>query len=148
MRIYISGKIGEEVISEATRAKFDAASKEIEYRYQYRLLNVIDPASEMYQDNMDRAFELCKRKKNYQDILLYDLYQLRTCDSIYMLEDWVLSNGARVEFDFALAAGKKIYFQSLAQAADFIGKKYDRCPEFCEWNEWLKSKAKEICIPI
>lgn len=47
MRVYISGKIGEEVISDETRQKFAAAQKMLEDRLS-DMSTVINPASEEF----------------------------------------------------------------------------------------------------
>lgn len=78
MRVYISGKIGEEVISDETRQKFAAAQKMLEDRLS-DMSTVINPASEEFQETMEQAFKWREIPMNYQDILLYDLQWLRTC---------------------------------------------------------------------
>ena len=97
MRVYISGKIGEEVISDETRQKFAAAQKMLEDRLS-DMSTVINPASEEFQETMEQAFKWREIPMNYQDILLYDLQWLRTCSAIYMLEDWGHSPGGATEF--------------------------------------------------
>lgn len=114
MRIYISGKIGEEVISDETRQKFAAAQKMLEDRLS-DMSTVINPASEEFQETIEQAFKWREIPMNYQDILLYDLQWLRTCSAIYMLEDWGHSPGGATEFYFAKATGKKIFFRTLAR---------------------------------
>ena len=111
MRIYISGKIGEEVISEATREKFARAERILEKHFNPEFDMIVNPASEAFQDTMKQAFEWRELLRNLPDILLYDLHWLRTCDAIYMLEDWTKSDGANVELDFARATGKKVLWQ-------------------------------------
>ena len=147
MRVYISGKIGEEVISDETRQKFAEAQKMLEDRLS-DMSTVINPASEEFQETMEQAFKWREIPMNYQDILLYDLQWLRTCSAIYMQEDWGRSPGAATEFDFAEATGKKIFFQDYSQAQTYIHRCYEKCPEGFEYNEWCNDKAREIWIPI
>ena len=147
MRVYISGKTGEEVISDETRQKFAEAQKMLEDRLS-DMSTVINPASEEFQETMEQAFKWREIPMNYQDILLYDLQWLRTCSAIYMLEDWGHSPGAATEFNFAQAAGKKIFFQDFSQAQTYIRRYHDTCPEGFEYNEWCNDKAREIWIPI
>lgn len=147
MRVYISGKIGEEVISDETRQKFAEAQKMLEDRLS-DMSTVINPASEEFQETMEQAFKWREIPMNYQDILLYDLQWLRTCSAIYMLEDWIHSPGGTTEFYFAQATGKKIFFQDYSQAQTYIHMNYDTCPEGYEYNEWCNDKAREIWIPI
>lgn len=39
----------------------------------------------------------------YQDYLIGDLVILKRCDIIFMLDNWQISNGARQEYDLAIA---------------------------------------------
>ena len=147
MRVYISGKIGEKVISDETRQKFSKAQKVLEDRLS-DMSTVINPASEEFQKTMEQAFKWREIPMNYQDILLYDLQWLRTCDAIYMLEDWQQSPGGNTEYHFSIATGKKVFFQGFSQALKHIRENYDTCPEGFEYNEWTNDKAREIWIPI
>ena len=111
MRVYISGKIGEEVISEATREKFARAERMLERHFNTEFDMIVNPASEAFQDAMKQAFEWRELRRNLPDILLFDLQWLRTCDAIYMLADWEESDGANVELDFARATKKRIFWE-------------------------------------
>ena len=111
MRVYISGKIGEEVISDATRAKFARAERMLERHFNTEFDMIVNPASEAFQDTMKQAFEWRELRRNLPDILLFDLHWLRTCDAIYMLADWTDSDGANVELDFARATKKRIFWE-------------------------------------
>ena len=111
MRVYISGKIGEEVISEATREKFARAERMLERHFNTEFDMIVNPASEAFQDAMRQAFEWRELRRNLPDILLFDLQWLRTCDAIYMLADWTDSDGANVELDFARATKKRIFWE-------------------------------------
>ncbi|MBR6194010.1 MAG: DUF4406 domain-containing protein [Prevotella sp.] len=119
MRVYISGKIGEEVISEATRQKFERAERMLEEHFNPEFDPPVNPASEAFQDTMRQVFERRGLRQDLPNILLYDLHWLRRCDAIYMLEDWTKSDGANVELDFARATGKKILWQNLEDAQIF-----------------------------
>lgn len=111
MRVYISGKIGEEVISEATREKFARAERMLENHFNPEFNMIVNPAGEAFQDAMKQAFEWRELRRNLPDILLFDLQWLRTCDAIYMLADWTDSDGANVELDFARATKKRIFWE-------------------------------------
>lgn len=111
MRVYISGKIGEEVISDATREKFARAERMLERHFNTEFDMIVNPASEAFQDAMKQAFEWRELRRNLPDILLFDLQWLRTCDAIYMLADWTDSDGANVELDFARATKKRIFWE-------------------------------------
>lgn len=111
-RIYISGKIGEEIISEATRQKFAKAERALGEHFNLDFCEIINPASEAYQETMDVDFRWRQIPKNLPDILLYDLQWLRTCDAICLLHDWGKSSGARAELAFAQATGIRVYEMS------------------------------------
>lgn len=118
MKVYISGKIGEEVISDATRQKFARAEKMLEAK-GYDVFNPTDPEWQFIQS---RCFD--REKGNelftympmpndwYSYILLKDLRKLALCDAIYMLADWEYSPGSNVELDFAQATGKKLFWEA------------------------------------
>ena len=122
MRVYISGKIGEEVISEATRAKFARAERMLRAK-GYEVFNPADPFfnrcivnaarrswnrdKEQAASNGDWEWD----EPLYDYILLEDLHTLHGCDAIYMLADWEKSDGANVELDFARATKKRIFWE-------------------------------------
>ncbi|MBO5626750.1 MAG: DUF4406 domain-containing protein [Prevotella sp.] len=127
-RIYISGKIGEEVISEATRQKFAEAEKMLEER-GFEPINI---TSDGIQRSMEVSFRWRELKPNYEDILLYGLNWLRTCTAIYMLPDFIDSPGAKAEHAFAIATGKHIYYDDeLYRDGTLRGKGFakNRLPE-------------------
>lgn len=123
MRVYISGKIGEEVVSEATRQKFARA----EAMLRAKGYEVFNPCNENYQRHL--AFNIGHIEKEclslnipfnrYAEILMQDLYWMKQCDAIYMLADWGQSNGANVELDFATATGKQRFWQQEEDAKLF-----------------------------
>jgi hypothetical protein len=49
--------------------------------------------------------------KKWLFYMIADLYQLRKCDAIYMLNNWKDSRGAKIELVFAILCNKEIYFQ-------------------------------------
>lgn len=117
-RIYISGKMGEAVISEATKEKFAEAEKMLK-KYGW---TVVNPASDSYQKGLRREVRLRQKAwekgfigdmpfNEYTSMLLYDIHCISICDAIYMLRDWTDSLGARVEHAFAVACGKTIKYQ-------------------------------------
>lgn len=123
MRVYISGKIGEEVLSEATCQKF--ARAEIMLRGKgFEVFNPTTSGFGAYADEFVTNYNkclpenMCKRKW-YDQILLMDLDAVATCHAIYLLDDWQDSNGANAEYSYAMAIGKKILFQSKEDAAVF-----------------------------
>ena len=125
MRVYISGKIGEEVISEATREKFARAEEMLKAK-GYEVFN---PCDERWQSLLKREYDNDQYMKSpflmgsfpdfYAYALLRDLMVLSTKDAIYMLADWTESDGANVELDFARATGKQVFWESKEDALVF-----------------------------
>lgn len=123
MEIYISGKIGEEVVSEATRQKFAEAQAMLESK-GYEVFN---PVSEEWQNHLMHGYGAEIQQAiappggpigKYSYFLLRDLMALANKDAIYMLRDWTESYGARTEHEFAKANGLKIMYE----------KEYDDVP--------------------
>lgn len=125
MKVYISGKIGEEVISEATRQKFARAEEMLKSK-GYEVFN---PCDERWQKILKREYEndsyvkspwlASKFPEFYAYALLRDLMVLSTKDAIYMLADWTESDGANVELDFARATRKQLFWESKEDALVF-----------------------------
>lgn len=116
-KIYISGKMGEKVLSNETKRKFEKA--------QNRLVKkgwaVINPASDVFQKDAIKHVRI-EEKKGWEEIsekpfnwyawtLLWDMHCLCVCDAIYMLSDWKESPGATTEYYFAKASGLEIIFE-------------------------------------
>lgn len=114
--IYISGKMGEKVLSEATVKKFEVA--------QEKLVGegwaVINPASQVFQHGAQKHVKIESKKWKelefgefdwYAWLLLWDMHSLALCDAIYMLKDWKDSPGATAEYYYAKACGKEIIFE-------------------------------------
>ena len=117
MRIYISGKIGGEVISEATRQKF----AEAEQMLRARGFVPFNPCSEEWQAHLKVRYK--EDRKTYQPYidgggmpdfytyaLLRDAMALSVKEAIYMLPDFLDSKGAKFEHAFAIATGKQVYY--------------------------------------
>jgi nucleoside 2-deoxyribosyltransferase len=116
--IYISGKMGEKVLSEKTIAKFNAAQARLEKDGW----EVVNPADGQFQREAERVVTMEEarwRNENiegefdwYSYILLFDLHIVAQCDAIYMLSDWRDSPGATSEHAYALACHKEIIYES------------------------------------
>lgn len=136
MNIYISGKIGEEVISETTRAKFARAEEMLKAKG----FEVFNPTCEEWQRHVWVTYEKDRHAKEpwldgrfpdfYGYTLLRDLMVLSAKDAIYMLADWTDSDGANVELDFARATGKQIFWENKEDALVF-------CDDDKNYNVWL-----------
>lgn len=117
MKVYISGKIGEEVISDATRAKFAKAEEELKARGY----DVFNPCDERWQRVLKEGYEIqfFDREKTipansisfYAYALLRDQMVMTTKDAVYFLEDWINSKGAKSEHQFAAAIGLEIIYE-------------------------------------
>lgn len=104
MRIYISGKIGEETPSPETLAKF----RRVEDMLRSMGYDVFNPTTSGLGAH---AESLAKKNGTtfYEEILLLDQQELKKCDGVYMLNDWRLSPGARSELALARALRRPVY---------------------------------------
>ena len=109
-RIYISGKISEEVISEATRQKFAKAEELLNECFGEENIVVINPAADHIQDALKMHYSMKGVNPWYEETLLYMLHWLESCTAIYMLPDFLDSPGAKAEHAFAIATKKKIFY--------------------------------------
>ena len=116
MRVYISGKIGEEVLSEETLEKFKMAEVAM-HAMGYEVFNPtrsgLGKKAEVLAERLSK--ESGRKVEWYDAIMLLDLEELAKCDAICMLADWTESPGATAEFYFAKALG-----------LEFIYKKWDK----------------------
>jgi len=155
MRVYISGKIGEESPSPETLAKFKRAEDMLKGK-GYKVFNPTKSGLGRSADLMRHVhIRLAERIKGFCDliaeldyfqtrdwyscILLLDLGELSWCDSIYMLPDWKQSPGATVEYYYAIATKKKLLFGDKGEAALYL---------FNEWHERNKEKMGSIMKAI
>ncbi len=106
MKVYISGKIGEDVLSAATREKFAIA----EAYLRGMDLEVFNP---MTSGLGKQAEELAKINGTdfYTEIMKLDLAELERCDAIYLLNDWIDSPGANKELSRAKELGLAVWFE-------------------------------------
>ncbi len=102
-KVYISGKIGEEVLSDATREKFAKAEEYIKAK-GYKVFN---PTTSGLGTMADAYAKACGTNF-YTEILLLDIMELKKCDIICLLPDWDESPGAQAELFFAKAIGLKV----------------------------------------
>ena len=114
--IYISGKMGEKVLSEATVKKFAVAQNKLVAEGWA----VINPASPIFQREAQNHVKI--EGKKWQDLdfgafdlyawlLLWDMHSLALCDAIYLLSDWRDSPGATAEYYYAKACKKEVIFE-------------------------------------
>ena len=103
IKIYISGKIGTDTITDAIRTKFNEAAAFFE-KQGHEVVNPIDPL------HQERGADYLSQSVAdiYTRRLLYDLTIIATCDIVFLLPDWRDSPGAKAEVAFAAAIGKKV----------------------------------------
>ena len=114
MKVSIAGKIGETVISDATRHKFAM----VEHLLQQQGHEVFNPTDAMYQQRLRNQYERDRDALDpwldgdfpdfYSYVLLLDQMILSTKDAVCVLDDWRDSPGARSEVSFARAIGKQV----------------------------------------
>lgn len=151
MKVYISGKIGEKVISDATRQKF-ARAEEMLKAEGYTVFN---PTSKSWQEYLSIVWSVeppIKSMDKYSFILLEDLQKLAKYDAVYFLEDWDKSPGANAEHSFAMATGKKILFASREQAALFLEEKWRKANKAMNMrtprHKYVDLHLHELWMPI
>lgn len=105
MKVYISGKIGEEVLSEATREKFAEAEKLLQSR-GFETFNPTTSGLGRHAESIAKA----EGTTFYEEIMVLDIIKLKECDAIYMLADFLSSPGAKAEHALAIAFKKKVYY--------------------------------------
>lgn len=96
MRIYISGKITGLPLQKA-REKFADAQALLD-EIGFEVINPMEkelPTDATWEQHMVKDFEL-----------------LLSCDAIYMMDNWVDSMGAQIEYDAAKRLGLDIWFES------------------------------------
>ena len=94
MRIYISGPITNVL---DYKEKFERAEQNLKAKY---------PDAEIINPTV-----LDKLPLTYDEYMELDLRLLGMCEGIYMLKGWEDSKGANLEYGYALAKGKAIYFE-------------------------------------
>lgn len=125
MKYYIAGKIGEEKPSPETLEKFKKAETVLR-EHGYEVFNPTTSGLGKVAD--EKVLEAERRGEKttwYQEILKLDLDALSFCDGIYLLNDYKQSDGARIEYDFALANKKKFLFQEFFHGLDFLSLEFD-----------------------
>ena len=127
MKVYISGKIGEEVLSKATHQKFAKAEELLKAR-GFETFNPTTSGLGRHAESIAKI----EGTTFYEEIMMLDLHQLKDCDAIYMLADFLDSPGAKAEHALAIAFKKKVYYANeLYHDGTLRGKGYDknRLPE-------------------
>lgn len=104
MKVYISGKIGEEIPSPETIAKFKRAEMKLRSR-EYEVFNPTTSGLGAHAESL-----ACKNGTSfYEEIMFLDLQELKKCDAVLVLPDWRNSPGAKTEVMWAKALKKPIW---------------------------------------
>ena len=97
-KVYISGKM-RGLNPEQFAPIFEKARRFLESK-GYEVVNPVD-----FEEEKMKTCEC------WADFIIFDLPILKTCNAIYMLQNWQDSWGAKVEFDFANGHGLEILYQ-------------------------------------
>lgn len=95
MKIYIAGKISGLNRSNVIQ-KFEAAQKSLSKKGHQVFIPCVLPAYE---------------EVSHEDYLHICYAIIDVCDAVYMLSDWKQSEGARLEYEYAIENNKQIIFQ-------------------------------------
>ena len=153
MKVYISGKIGEEVISDTTRQKFARAEKMLRAK-GYEVTNpTSDKCQILVRLSMKNEEKLGYKGDFYSFALITDLVSIwRDCDAVYMLEDWEKSPGANAEHSFAMATGKNILFASREQAVHHLEEEWRKANKAMNMRtpryKYVDLHLHELWMPI
>ena len=96
MKIYISGKITGLPFPEV-KAKFQAVQDFLE-DLDFEVVNPINNG--------------LTKDDTWEQHMVKDIELLLSCDAIYLLDNWIDSTGAGIEYDIAVRTGKDIWFES------------------------------------
>ena len=96
MRIYISGKISGLPLDDVKVRFADAKSFLDEIGFE-----AVNPLEKGLPDDAP-----------WEQHMVKDIELLLSCDAIYMMDNWMDSTGAGIEYDIAMRTGKDIWFES------------------------------------
>ena len=153
MKVYISGKIGEEVPSDEIRIEFTIACAVLSAMGH----ECFNPICSGLGSIAERLAKL-NGTTFYEEILLLNLMELKKCDAILMLPDWNQSPSAQVEYQFAKVIGKSIRFAKRGHAEEYLMKQWCAIPEngkrrlshatVKDMKKYVDEHINEIWLPI
>ncbi len=109
MKVYISGKIGEETPSPETLKRFADAETKL-HGLGYETFNPTTSGFGHLAKRICNDLNSMGTKTNwYTEIMNCDLRELSHCDAIYMIDGWQYSRGATAELIYAATLGKRIF---------------------------------------
>lgn len=100
MKVYISGKITG-LPKEEYMYNFNQAERFLKKR-GYSVINPARVNGELPEDTT-----------TYEEYMEVSLKLLSFCDAIFMLSDWTDSNGATIEWNYAMSHGIKAMYESI-----------------------------------
>lgn len=127
MKVYISGKIGEEVLSEATRQKFAKAEELLKARG----FETFNPTTSGFGRHAESIAKIEGTTFN-EEIMVLNIIELKACNAIYMLPNWLDSPDAKAEHALAIAFKKHVYYDDELYRDGTLRSKYyekNRLPE-------------------
>ena len=112
-KIYISGPMSG--LPDFNFQKFEKAGKYLTKKYPERI--IINP-HKIHRNN--------RKDLQYSYYMRNDIKALCDCDSIYMLENWNLSPGAKLEYAIATALKLEIFYKEDKMTEKKLPKKDDK----------------------
>lgn len=97
-KIYLSGQVTGTI---DYIERFDRTEKEVKKLYPNA--EVVNPVIEVITN--------VTNVNDYEQVMAFCLSLENDCDAVYMLKDWKKSNGAKIEYNFAIKNNKKILFE-------------------------------------
>lgn len=107
MKIYLSGKISGLPFPYVQQRFDDSEALLTELGFE-----VVNPL----KNGLDQ-------EKTWNEHLCKDIEMLLPCDAIYMMDNWVDSTGASIEYDIAMRTGKDVWFESNVINNDLVDRK-------------------------
>ncbi len=104
LKIYIAGPM--RGIKDLNRKEFGRAEEKLKAKGIYQIINpcISDIDSGLTDEELETP-------KGLKIVMARDLTDVCSCDSIYMLHGWQISEGARIEHDLAVMLNLIILYQ-------------------------------------
>ena len=133
MKIYISGKI------------IGLPFKEVKDKFQ-KVQNFLE---ELGFEVINPLKNGLKKDSSWEEHMKIDIELLTSCDVVYMLNGWIDSVGACIEYDIATRMGKKILFESdMVNELNSVTKIKDVIHEISglKFSEYTSESRKRNCF--
>ena len=129
MRIYVSGKISG-LPYEDVKTRFDDCQELLE-SIGFEVINPITMG--------------LRQEATWEQHMVKDIELLLSCDAIYMMDNWVDSTGASIEYDIAMRTGKDVWFESNVVRNNLIVMKIQNAIHEAmglEFNDYITKSRK------